>query len=141
MEALFLTLIVCVDSRGGLLFNGRRQSQDRLLREDLLREVSGHRLWMSQYSSRQFSREHIFEFSPSPDPLAAVEADDFCFVEDLPVQPFLDHADQVLLYCWNRVYPADRSLSLPLDTRWKLLRQTEFPGFSHEKITKELYTR
>ena len=31
-----MTLILCVDDRGGLSFNGRRQSQDRRVREDLL---------------------------------------------------------------------------------------------------------
>ena len=29
-----MTLILCVDDRGGLSFNGRRQSQDRRVRED-----------------------------------------------------------------------------------------------------------
>ena len=31
--------VVCIDDKGGMLFNRRRQSQDRLLREDLLREA------------------------------------------------------------------------------------------------------
>ena len=31
--------VVCVDDRGGMLFNRRRQSQDRLLRQDLLEEA------------------------------------------------------------------------------------------------------
>jgi hypothetical protein len=136
-----LTLIICIDGRGGILFNGRRQSQDRLLRADLLREAAGHRLWMSEYSARQFSMEAPDNLSISEVPLEQMSSEDFCFAEDLPLQPLLEHADRLLLYCWNRAYPADRSLQLPLDDLWKLLRRDEFAGSSHEKITKELYAR
>ena len=39
-----LIIAVCIDGRGGVLFNRRRQSQDRVQREDLLRfvESTGH---------------------------------------------------------------------------------------------------
>ena len=49
-----MILAVCIDDRNGMLFNGRRQSQDRVLREDLVREAGGGPLWMSAYSARQF---------------------------------------------------------------------------------------
>ena len=47
--------VVCVDDRGGMLFNRRRQSQDRLLRQDLLREAGARPVWMNDYTRRQFS--------------------------------------------------------------------------------------
>ena len=50
-----MTLILCVDDRGGLSFNGRRQSQDRRVREDLLTMAAGGALWMDDYSRRQFT--------------------------------------------------------------------------------------
>ena len=50
-----MTLILCVDDRGGLSFNGRRQSQDRRVREDLLAMAAGGTLWMDGYSRRQFT--------------------------------------------------------------------------------------
>ena len=49
-----MILAVCIDDRNGMLFNGRRQSQDRVLREDLVREAGGGPLWMNAYSARQF---------------------------------------------------------------------------------------
>ena len=56
-----MTLILCVDDRGGLSFNGRRQSQDRRVREDLLTMAAGGALWMDDYSRRQFTelRQYI----------------------------------------------------------------------------------
>ena len=135
-----MTLVVCVDSRGGLLFHDRRQSQDRLLRQDLLREAAGRRLWMNAYSFRQFRGEPQADtIQVSETPLQTAGPEDLCFVENLPLTPFPAQAERLLLYCWNRMYPADRFLSPP--PSWTLLRQEEFPGFSHEKITKEVYTR
>lgn len=134
-----MTLVVCVDSRGGLLFHERRQSQDRLLRQDLLREAAGRRLWMNAYSFRQFRGEaQDGTIQVSETPLLAAGSEDLCFVENLPLTPFPAQAKRLLLYCWNRMYPADSFLSLP--PSWTLLSQEEFPGFSHQKITKELYT-
>ena len=47
-------LIVCVDDRMGMGFAGRRQSMDRVLREDLLALTRGAALWMAPYSAGQF---------------------------------------------------------------------------------------
>ena len=47
--------------------------------------------------------------------------------------------EQFIIYRWNRVYPAD--VSVEIGTEWKLTKTEEFPGFSHEKITKEIYCR
>ena len=44
-----------------------------------------------------------------------------------------------IIYRWNRVYPAD--VSVEIGTEWKLTETEEIPGFSHEKITKEIYCR
>ena len=49
-----MILIACVDDRGGMRFNRRRQSQDRLLRQDLLEEAGGRPVWLSPYSLKQF---------------------------------------------------------------------------------------
>ena len=47
---------------------------------------------------------------------------------------------QVVLYKWNRVYPADQYFAMDL-SGWKLVETVEFPGSSHEKITEERYER
>lgn len=119
-----------------MLFNRRRQSQDRLLREDLLRETGGAPLWMNAYSARQFA--------PPPENLRV--ADDFpsqagpgeyCFFEDVDPVPWLEKAEMVILYHWNRRYPADRYFPQPL-VGWSVKRTEDFAGFSHEQITKEV---
>ena len=47
--------------------------------------------------------------------------------------------EQFIIYRWNRVYPAD--VSVEIGAEWKLTETEEFLGFSHEKITKEIYCR
>lgn len=134
-----MILAACIDDRGGMLFNRRRQSQDRLLRQDLLAEAGGRPVWMNAYSRKQF-----------PDPPGNLRcAEDFphqagpgelCFFEDVDPAPWLKEAEAVVLYRWNRRYPADRYFPLPL-AGWTLERREEFAGSSHERITKEVYTR
>ena len=137
-----MIVIQCVDNRGGTLFHNRRQSQDRLLRAHILADLTGRRLWMNAYSLQQFQR------SLPPDQPVCVEEDflsragkgEFCFVEGLPLVPWLGRIEQVILYRWNRDYPADTYLDLRLDAPpWTLASREEFPGSSHPVITKEVY--
>lgn len=65
-----MTLILCVDDRGGLSFNGRRQSQDRRVREDLLTMAAGGALWMDDYSRRQFTEPEAAAIRVDRDPAA-----------------------------------------------------------------------
>ena len=46
-----MIIMICLDDRGGMLFNKRRQSQDVLLRQQILTETAGGRLWMNSYSA------------------------------------------------------------------------------------------
>lgn len=134
-----MILVACLDERGGMSFNRRRQSQDRLLREDLLREAAGRTLRMNGYSLRQFS--------PPPENVRSSETfleeagpGELCFVEDRDIAPWAGEAEGLILYLWNRRYPADVRCTLSLEG-WHLERREEFAGSSHEKITKEVYTR
>ena len=125
-----MILISCIDDRGGLLFHGRRLSRDRVLCQDVLRTCAGSPLWMAPGSSSLFSSLRDGLSAPG----------EFCFLEDRPIRPFLDRVESMVLYHWNRRYPADLFLDLdPAALGWSLLGREEFPGSSHKKITKEVY--
>jgi len=133
-----MILIVCVDDAGGLGFNRRRQSQDRALRARMLEKWG--RLWMNAYSAGQFAKE---------DPVTADEGflemagpGDACFAEGPAAAEALDRAEKLVLYRWNRKYPADCHFPLDLEARgWRLEETEDFAGSSHEKITEEVYVR
>ena len=131
-----MILVACIDDKGGMLFNRRRQSQDRLLRLDLLREAGGNAIWMNGYSVKQFA-DPPENIRVAEDFYLQAGAGEFCFFEDVDPVPWLDRAEKVLLYHWNRRYPADRYFPQPL-VGWSVTRTEDFMGASHECITKEV---
>ena len=133
-----MVIVVCVDEQGGMIFNHRRQSQDRRLREDLLAEAGGRPIWMNRYSCKQFA--------PAPENIRTAEdfaeqagPGEFCFFEDVFPGPWLDQAERIVVYHWNRTYPSDPPrFPLPPAGR-SAARREEFTGSSHERITKEIW--
>ncbi len=50
-----MTAILCLDDNNGMMFNHRRQSQDKQLRKQIISHLKGNPLWMNAYSANQFS--------------------------------------------------------------------------------------
>lgn len=131
-----MKIIVTVDNRNGILFGNRRQSRDSVLIQDVL-DLSQGKLKIAPFSSVLFP-----EVTPDPDFLDHAEKDDWCFVEDRPLQPWKEQIDQMAVYCWNRDYPATVYLDLdPGKEGWTLLEEKEFSGTSHPRITRRVYQR
>jgi len=130
--------VVCVDDRNGTLFHNRRQSQDRGLREDLLSICPGT-LRMNAYSARLFTgcEERL---AVSEGFLEEAGPGDWCLVENTPLAPWAEKLESLVLYRWNRAYPADAHLDVPLDG-FLLMDKQDFPGTSHETLTRETYRR
>ena len=135
-----MIIITCVDNRMGMLFNHRRQSQDRILREHILKQTGNAKLLMNSYSANQFEETapiHIDENF-----LSNAAPADICFVENCAIAPFESLITRIVLYKWNRNYPADRYFDIPLaEHGWQLISSNDFKGSSHEKITEEVYTK
>lgn len=134
-----MILTACIDDRGGMLFNKRRLSRDRLLLQNLLEEAAGRAVWMNAYSRKLFV--------PPPENLRCAEdfprragPGELCFFENLDPAPWVEKAEEIVLYHWNRVYPSDLRFAMP-PGGWTLFRREEFPGSSHERITKEVFVR
>lgn len=130
----------------GMLFNNRRVSSDWAVTEDIIRMVSKEvesgrkiKLWMNGYSSRLFENDQI-DSCVSEMFLQEAGRDDYCFVENVSLQEYENKIQTVVLYRWNRKYPADLRFTMDL-SEWTLKEQIEFQGHSHEKITKEVYFR
>lgn len=137
-----MNIIVCVDDNLGMTFNRRRQSQDRVLRERILSLARGAVLWMNAYSRKQFAADAVPQPRVDEAFLELAGTGEFCFVENLPLLPYEDKIEQLILYRWNRRYPADRRFDIPLEEHgWTLAETAEFAGSSHEKITEERYHR
>lgn len=134
-----MTLIVCVDDRMGMAFGGRRQSRDRALCEDMIALAAGRPLNMHPRSAGLFEGLGG-ETVPSETFMETADGDVYCFAEFCSVKELAQRAEELVLYCWNRHYPADLRFDVPMED-WRLTQVSEFAGTSHEKITREVYVR
>lgn len=136
-----MILMVCVDDRLGMRFHGRRLSRDRAVCEDILQTCAGRRLHMAEMSAKLFSKwaPGNLCLEKAGCVMAEIPEGEFCFAED-PDQIDWERAKTVILYRWNRCYPADQYLPDRMK-EWRLCKIREFPGFSHERITREEYER
>lgn len=135
-----MNVFVCVDSNFGMLFNSRRQSRDRRVCEDMLNESSPEPLYISEFSKSLFLEGENIKTVNSA--LEACPENGFCFVENEDAGKYLNKINTLTVYCWNRDYPKDESLSfLPEKCGFSLKESVEFKGSSHEKITKEVWVK
>ena len=129
-----MTLYICLDDRNGLRFNKRRQSRDAALLEDIRSRLTGS-LLIGSFSEKLIREAEI------PYVLLPETAEDL-FWEDVPTEEMLTACEKVVIYRWNRHYPADVRWEPDLIPRGFHLEETyEFPGKSHEKITREVYVK
>ena len=131
-----MKLIVCVDDFNGMMFNHRRQSQDRFLRERVLRLVGEAPIYMTPYTKRQFEDADNIIVADAP-PKSSPEA--YYFWEDGEVD--ISSFDGVIVYRWNRHYPADRYFKPELLNGFELCSTDEFKGYSHERITEQIFKK
>lgn len=135
-----MNLIICVDNKNGIMFNGRRQSRDRAVCEDILDMTGEHLLYTSEYSFALFEKYADSRLICSGSPALSAGRGDYCFAEDMDVSEAAGKADTLVIYCWNKAYPADRYFDMDTEL-FRLVSETEFKGSSHEKITKRMYLR
>lgn len=139
-----MILIVVVDDNNGMMFNKRRQSQDRVLRDHIRKLCAKSCLWVNHYTEKQFMQDDDGMEQIHVDDAFLDEASpgEYCFVENVSTAPYEKYVEQIILFKWNRRYPGDFYFDIDLNNGvWKLASVEEFSGSSHEKITMELYTR
>lgn len=134
-----MVVVACVEERLGMLFHNRRVSQDRFVYQNMIESCPSH-LWMDAYSAPLFASLPQQKIIVAEKFLQQAAKGDWCFVEQRILKDYESAIEQVVLYHWNRKYPADCYFDLNIDA-WMLLSRQEFQGHSHDKITKEIYRR
>ena len=136
-----LILILCLDDSNGMMFNNRRLSKDKKIRERILKITSMSKLFMNSYSYNQFKDENFTNIIVDEDFLKNASKSDYCFVENSKISEYLNKVEKIIIYKWNRKYPSDMKFELNLkDPLFKLIQNTDFEGNSHKKISEEVYT-
>ena len=127
-----MTLILWSGKNGEMMFNHRRCSRDRAIIEDILSMYAPTNLCVSAYSASLFEGACII-----CDLAEAKEK--VLFLENLPLLPALEQAQKIIVYRFDRTYPADVRLQIPQS--FSLTESLDFSGFSHDKITREVYVK
>ena len=135
-----MIVIVCLDDKKGMMLHHRRQSRDQAVTERIQKICKGKKLWMNPYSDKLYGSLKGMKIAINADFLSLAEIGEFCLIESESLAPFAEKIEQIIVYWWNRTYPADVYLDLDL-SQWERKERNEFPGTSHEKITEEIYER
>lgn len=136
-----MILIAVVDDNYGMMFHNRRQSQDRVLRERVLKMIKNNYLWMNSYTKKQFTEAaNTTQICVDEDFLEKTPLGGYCFVENSMVSSYENKIEKIFLFRWNRVYPSDFYFDIDLKGNgWNLISSDDFSGYSHDKITMEVY--
>ena len=116
------------------------------MRENMLQDCVGSKLWVAEYSKKFFVDENGNITQPNVmidnNYLALAGENDGCYVEKEDISPYIDKIDTIVLYKWNVRYPADTYFNISLlDSNWKKHSLNHFKGSSHDKIYKEVWKR
>jgi len=140
-----MKIIVALDDKDGMMFNKRRQSQDRVLRERVFKLTEGSALWMNEYSKKQFEADEnaadfVHNICTDEAFLQKASAGEYCFVESDSLVLVKEQIEEIVIFRWNRRYPGDKFLDVrPQDLGFDCKSVEEFAGSSHEKITMEIW--
>ena len=128
-----MKIIACVDNDMGLMFHQRRQTQDRIVRENI--KALKERIYMNEYSY-QLYKDTLDDVIVDNDFIKHGE-NHYCLIENVSVNDF--DIDEMILYRCNKIYPCDYYLDIDL-SKFQLVKQEMFKGSSHE-VTKEIYRK
>jgi hypothetical protein len=126
---------MCISKNGGIAFNNRRQSRDEQVCKDIV-TLADSNIFMNEYSTHLFRDIAGVQICDDCSKLA----DEYYFAEKEMPKVNENKISQIVLYHWNREYPAD--LFFDIDLKKFLLKETkEFTGKSHEHIRREIWER
>lgn len=134
-----MTVAVCIDDNGGMLFNNRRVSRDEAVLRDLAKNAGDKAIRINEFSVQLFKQASI-NYSESKYFLETAGKDDICFAENVGLSQDINKIDRLIVYCWNRRYPSDFKLDADL-SMFSLTESYELTGKSHDKITVNVYEK
>lgn len=137
-----MNIILCLDNNNGMMFNKRRQSQDKNLRENIKELTKNNFLHMNIYSYNLYKDIDNNNIIVSDDFLDDYKENDFYLVENTSLIPYYNKINELIIYRWNRDYPSDSIFDDKfLNNNFKLIETINFKGISHDKITRDIFRR
>ena len=147
-----MTIIACIDPRFGLSVDGKRQTTDTRVIQDILSEIEDQDtgLTVTESSARyilscvnpvinNIPLNVVNEIKPNQHEDATI------FIETAPVKlihKLISRADRIVLYIWDVTYThTDYFPDMQKNDSWSLSHVQYFQGASHNEVTKQVYER
>ena len=134
-------IIAIVDESYGMMFNNRRISMDRVILEKIGEVLDGKKLWINNFSAEEYVDSKI-NFQVDDDFVDKAGEGEYIFIENIQIRKYHDKIDGAILFYWNRRYPSDFKLDyIPGENGMICTNKMDFAGYSHDKITMEVWKR
>lgn len=135
-----MILIFTLDDDNGTQLAGKRQSRDRAVGEKII-ALANNNLHMLQKTTSFFKNNDMTNVLCTVwSDLWRIPENAVFFAEDVLPDEVMASAEKIYVFRWNRRYPSLVQDRVNLDGYNKTVIE-EFPGYSHEKITLEVYTK
>jgi hypothetical protein len=133
-----MIVICCVDERNGMSFEGRRNAQDRRMRDDV--RTLFPCLSMDAYAYGLYGKDDVkCDYEICED---LRDSHYPCILETTPPSAYEDKIEKIVLYQWHNRYPATVTMDIDLhDEKWECVDHYCFEGSSHEKITRAIFQK
>ena len=128
-----MTIVICLDNNNGYQFGGKRQSADREVRNRILELDTVIRC--DAYTASQVDEANRGRLYVGDDYLNTINGT--CFVEKADVSCL--KYDRLVVFRWNRSYPTTKKFAAP--EGFRSVSKEDFTGYSHDRITMEVYVR
>ena len=133
-----MTLVICLDQKGGMLFNKRRQTLDYEI-VDQICKIGGDSLYISPFSEGYFKGKTVKVVG---NPLQDAPTNATVFIEDTDALPYVKGIDKIIFFRWSEIYPTDYKISFnPTEVGFRALGEIKFSTKVHKDVKKEIYKR
>ncbi len=135
-----ITVALCTDPRGGMMFNNRRQVRDSEIISDVIVRFGERAVFIAPYSARLF--EGVAGVTVCSDPIKECTDGGLCFVEDPALLSECADVETLVIYTWGIPYPADKYIPFePTSIGFKRISKEKLATSIHQKVTREVFRK
>lgn len=135
-----ITVALCTDPRGGMMFNNRRQVKDAEVVSDAVARFGEGGIFITQYSARLLEGcEHV---TVCAEPIKECAEGGLCFIEDPDRLSGCEDVERLVVYTWGLPYPADKYIPFkPDDLGFKRISKEKLSTAVHQKVIREVFKK
>lgn len=134
-----MVIVACIDKLGNITADANRQINDILFIKRLWETTNEALLFINDCSRKKFFYYPMMYIDDNF--LDQAEAEDYCFVENTDITPYVDRIDKIILYKWNKTFSSELKFDVSILKDYKIVSKESFLGSFHLRITEVIYEK